>query len=148
MTCWLSACRSAISVDACSSRAPADRTLSASEPLSSATAKNPNTLSATVYCATDRGGSDTASAAATAVVQQPAAGRYCAEHEADVEHRAQRRDQQAAAPELRRCCRRRSAARTASEKKLVMPPVRKMNADTISASHGQLQVDQPAVALD
>jgi hypothetical protein len=48
MTCWFSAWRSAISVDACSSWAPAERRLLASVPASSATANNPKTFSATV----------------------------------------------------------------------------------------------------
>ena len=51
MTFWFSACRSASSLEARSSRTPAERTLSASEPLSSATAKNPKTFRATTYCA-------------------------------------------------------------------------------------------------
>ena len=69
---------------------------------SSATAKNPNTFSATVYCATDRGGSDAAHARQPRIVQQPGAAEVLRQHQADVEHRAQRRHQQAAAPELHR----------------------------------------------
>ena len=148
MTCWLSACRSAISVDACSSRAPADRRLSASEPLSSATAKNPNTLSATVYCATERGGSDDRRRRpATDRRAMPDGGQVLREHEADVEQRAQRRHQQAAAPELddargddRQHVERREVAGDAAGE------VDERRDDQRVA--GQLQVDQPAVPVD
>ena len=90
MTCWLNACRSAISVDASSSRAPADAGASASEPLSSATAKKPNEVEG------DRVLRDTERRQPSAGGASHGSGRYARsvvlrQHQADVEHRAQRR---------------------------------------------------------
>ena len=102
MTCWLNACRSAISVDARSSRAPAERRLSASDPLRTATAKKPKTFSTTVYRATDRAGSVGYSGNSHMSGSNPAADEVLPENQADVEHGAQRRHQQAAAAELHR----------------------------------------------
>ena len=124
MTCWLSACRSAISVDACSSRAPADRTLSASEPLSSATAKNPNTFSATVYCATAAAAATTRPADSHGSMQKP--GRR-----QDTARRRGRRRARALSVATSRPPRRNWTVLAATigstysdEKKLVTPPVK------------------------
>ena len=120
MTCWLRACRSAISVDASSSRAPAERTLSASDPLSNATAKNPNTLSATMYCATERGGSVRDVHRQPGHVQQAGRGEVLSQHEAHVDtalsvatSRPPRRNRRAAADD-RQHVERREHARDAA----------------------------------
>ena len=60
MTYSLNARRSSISCDACSRRASADRSRSASDPESSATARKPKTLMAIVYWANRPGGSGAA----------------------------------------------------------------------------------------
>ena len=70
MTYSLNARRSAISCEASSSRAPAERRLSASDPASSATAKKPNRLIATVYCAKRSVGSSTTGVTPASAGQQ------------------------------------------------------------------------------
>ncbi len=146
MTFWFSACRSASSLDARSRRAPADRALSAIDPLSRATAKKPNRFSRTTYCAAAACGSD------RRVRDQPEVGsdrrrQVLRQHDPDVEHARQRRHHHAAAPELddaagddrQRVERREEAGDAAGEE------------DERRHHHGvarQLRIDQPALALD
>ena len=94
-----------------------------------------------------RGGSASAVGGEPRIVQQPGRRQVLREHEADVEHGAERRDEQAAAAELddaggddRQHVQRREVAGDAAGE------VDERRDDQRVA--GQLQVDQPAVPLD
>ena len=148
MTCWLNACRSAISVDACSSRAPADRRLVGQRAAQQRHGEEPEQVERDrVLRHRPAAAARPARPRATDASRIPAAVRYCADDEADVEHRAQRRHQQAAAAELddagrddRQHVQRREVAGDAAGE------VDERRDD--QRVDRQLHVDQPAVALD
>ena len=102
MTCWFSACRSAISVDACSSCAPADRRLLASDAAEQRDGEEPEHVQRDGVLRHRSGRQRLRVCRQPGIGAQPGRGQVLRQHEAAVEDRAERGDQQAAAPELNR----------------------------------------------